>query len=481
MDSTALLVSQAPSTGLSARSRILIAEDSAAAREGLQRLLEGALGIAVDTAADGGQALEALTARPYSIVLTDLEMPRVGGMKLLEEVRKRRLPVAVVVTTGYGGIDEAVRAMRLGATDFLTKPIDVDHLRLVVERALRERALQDEVAELREQLHDRFAFRGILSKSPAMQRVFELIAHVGQTASTVLIQGETGTGKELVARAVHQASPGRSGPFVAVNCAALPETLLESELFGHEKGSFTGAAGQRKGRFELADGGTLFLDEVGDVPAAMQAKLLRVLQERRFERVGGSKSVEVDVRVVAATNRPLREMVQDEKFREDLYYRINVVRIDLPPLRDRAEDIPLLAVHFAEKFARPGEAPKQITPEAMELLLRYRWPGNIRELENAVERSCVTSRDGTIRPENLPVEVTQSPRRRVAFSVDVTRPLDEQLAALNAAFEERYLRRALRKCRGSLNRASRLTGLSRREIAAKVERYKIDPSDFSKS
>ena len=313
-----------------------------------------------------------------------------------------------------------------------------------------------------------------------MHDVFELISHVAQTISTVLIFGETGTGKELVARAVHEASPRRHSPFVAVNCAALPESLLESELFGHEKGAFTSAAGQRKGRFELAHGGTIFLDEVGEIPLAMQAKLLRVLQERRFERVGGTQTVEVDVRVVAATNRDLLRLAKEGKFREDLYYRLNVVKIDLPPLHERPEDIPLLAAHFVQKFSRPGRAPKTISPEAMEALLQHRWPGNIRELENAIERACVTSRDDTIRAENLPAEILKPSRPRYQLPVDLSRPLTDQLTELTAAFEERYLRRALKRTRGHIGRTARLTGLSRRTITDKIALYQIDKAEFKK-
>ena len=272
-----------------------------------------------------------------------------------------------------------------------------------------------------------------------MHDVFELIEHVAETISTVLIFGETGTGKELVARAVHEASPRRNLPFVAVNCAALPESLLESELFGHEKGSFTGAAGQRKGRFELANLGTIFLDEIGEIPLSMQAKLLRVLQERRFERVGGTQTVESDVRVVAATNKDLLKLAKEGKFREDLYYRLNVVKIDLPRLCERAEDIPLLAQHFVQKFSRPSAAAKTISPEAMEALIQFRWPGNIRELENAIERACVTSRDDVIRPENLPPDVLKPARPKVQLP-----PVDVYQAALTAA------RRAHRGFRGTL-------------------------------
>jgi DNA-binding NtrC family response regulator len=458
--------------------RVLIVEDNETARKQMQVFLETDSDLVVDTAANGSDALKALTERPYSVIITDLKMPRVDGLQLLEEVQKRRLPADVIITTGFGTIDHAVQAIRLGAADFLTKPIKLEHLRLVVQRALRERALQDEVAALREKLHEHFKFHDILSKSPRMHDVFELISHVAETNSTVLIVGETGTGKELVARAVHDASPRRAAPFVAVNCAALPESLLESELFGHEKGAFTSAAGQRKGRFELAHGGTIFLDEVGEIPLAMQAKLLRVLQERRFERVGGSQSVEVDVRVVAATNRDLLRLAREGKFREDLYYRLNVVKIDLPPLHERPEDIALLAEHFVQKFSRPGISPKQIAPEAMEALLQHRWPGNIRELENAIERACVTSRDDVIRPENLPAEILKPSRPRYQLPVDLSRPLTEQLTELTAAFEERYLRRALKRTRGHIGRTAHLTGLSRRTITEKLALYQIEKAEF---
>lgn len=458
--------------------RILIAEDNELNRKNLQQLLSADPMLEIDTVPDGTAALEALVEHNYSIVLTDLKMPGIDGMQLIEEMQKRRLPVTVIVTTGHGSIDEAVRAIRLGAYDFLTKPIDIQQLRLTIQRALRERALQDEVAQLRDQLQNRYSFHNILSRNPRMHQIFELIGHVSQSPSTVLIEGETGTGKEVIARAIHQSSLERRGPMVAINCAALPETLLESELFGHEKGAFTSAVGQRKGRFELANGGTLFLDEVGDVPATMQAKLLRVLQERRFERVGGSESIEVDVRIVAATNRSLARLVKEGKFREDLYYRLNVVKIDLPALRDRPEDIPLLATHFTEKYARTGEAPKQIAPEAMEVLLAHSWPGNVRELENAIERACVTSTDGFIQPENLPADVTKPSQAKVPFEVDLSRPLTEQLAELTTAFEKRYIRKALRKSRGNIGRCAKICGLSRRSITSKVAEYKIEKSQF---
>lgn len=458
--------------------RILIVEDNELARRQLQQLLEVDKNLQVTTTNDGEHALQELTERSYSMVITDLRMPRLDGMQLIKEVQRRSLPVTIIVTTGFGSIDDAVQAIRLGAYDFLTKPIDVENLRLVVQRALKERSLQDEVAHLRAQLQDRYAFHNILSKNPHMHAVFELIANVAQSNSTVLIEGETGTGKEQVARAIHSAAHHRNGPLVAVNCAALPETLLESELFGHEKGAFTSAVGQRRGRFELANGGTIFLDEVGDVPATMQAKLLRVLQERRFERVGGAESIEVDVRVIAATNRSLQKLVKQGTFREDLYYRLNVVKIDLPPLRDRPEDITLLATHFTEKYARPGEAPKQIDPQAMEVLLNYRWPGNIRELENAIERACVTSRDHVIRVENLPPEIVVPPAPRLPFHVDIDRPLPELLAEAVSNIEQQYLQKALKKTRGNVGQCAKISGLSRRSITAKIAEYKLDKSKF---
>jgi DNA-binding NtrC family response regulator len=457
--------------------RILIVEDNELARHQLRELLQTEPNVEVDTTSDGHKALRELADQDYSIVLTDLRMPGLDGMQLIKEVQQRNLPVTVIVTTGHGSIDDAVQAIRMGAYDFLTKPIDVENLQRVVRRALRERSLQDEVAFLRSQLKSRHSFNNILSKNPHMHAVFELISNVAHTNTTVLIEGETGTGKEQVARAIHGASRNRTGPLVAVNCAALPETLLESELFGHEKGAFTSAVGQRRGRFELADGGTIFLDEVGDVPPTMQAKLLRVLQERRFERVGGTECIEVDVRVLAATNRSLLRLVKQGKFREDLYYRLNVVKIDLPPLRERPEDIPLLATHFTEKYSEGGN-PKQIAPQVMEVLLKYQWPGNIRELENVIERACVTSHDNGIQLDNLPPELVTPALPRLPFRIDLERPLPEILREAVASIEQRYIQKALKKARGNVGRCAKICGLSRRSITAKIAEYKFDKTAF---
>jgi len=459
--------------------RILIAEDSKLTCEQLRTLLQAEGQLTVDAVGDGQAALHALAQHNYSILLTDLQMPHLDGMHLIERIQEKQFPVTVIVMTGFGSIDQAVKAMRMGAYDFLTKPVDADHLRLVIERILRERTLQDEVIQLRERLNKQYAFGNVISANPKMHAVFELIRSVAQTTTTVLIEGETGTGKEQVARAIHAASAAiRSGEFVPINCAALPETLLESELFGHEKGAYTGAIGQRKGRFEQADGGTLFLDEVGDIPPAMQAKLLRVLQERRFERLGGSQSIEVDVRVIAATNRRLSKLVRQGKFREDLYYRLNVVKIDLPPLHERPEDVPLLASHFTAKYARRGEPTKTVSPEAMEKLLTHRWPGNIRELENAIEHACVTARGPSILPEDLPAEVLEPRAGRAALPIDLTRPLPDLLREMTVNLERQYLLKALKKSRGNVGRCAKICGMSRRSVSAKLAEYDIKKEPF---
>ena len=453
--------------------RILLSEDPEKAHQRLRPLLEQDARVIVDVAPDAKSALKALSEQNYSIFLADLALPGLDAADLIREIQQRHIPVTVIVTATHGSLDQAVDVMRSGAYDFLTKPVDPQHLRLVVQRVMRERSLQDEVAYLREQLKKRYSFHNIISKNPRMHQVFELISNVAQTNTTVLIEGETGTGKEQVARAIHQASQVRTGPLVAVNCAAIPETLLESELFGHEKGAFTSAVSQRQGRFEMAHGGTIFLDEVGDIPAAMQAKLLRVLQERRFERVGGTESIEVDVRVIAATNRSLLRLVQDGKFREDLYYRLNVVKLELPPLRERPEDVPLLAAHFVEKYSPPGEPAKKIAPKTMDALLQYRWPGNIRELENAIERACVTSLNGFIYPENLPGEVLSQGPAKVPYAIDLNRRLPELLNHICAEVEQEYIRKALEQSRGNVSRCASICGLSRRSLSAKLSSYQI--------
>jgi DNA-binding NtrC family response regulator len=458
--------------------QILIVDDNELTCRQFQQLLKADSALKVEYLTSSNGALETLEKKNYSILLTDLRMPGLNGMDLIRRIQERGLPVTVIVMTGHGSIDDAVQAIRLGAYDFLTKPVDVEHLRLVIDRALRERALQDELATLRTELQNNYSFQNILSKNTQMHAIFELIKNVAPTNATVLIEGETGTGKEQVARAVHASAHHRTGPFIAVNCAALPETLLESELFGHEKGAFTSAVGQRRGRFELAHGGAIFLDEVGDIPAPMQAKLLRVLQERAFERIGGTQTIQVDVRVIAATNRSLQKLVKEGKFREDLYYRLNVVKIDLPPLRDRAEDIPLLVAHFTRKYARPGEPAKQIAPAAMEVLINHSWPGNVRELENAIERATVTSRDPVIQVENLPAELLSPAKPAAPFAVDLNRPLAELVREIVAQVERQYIHKALKKTHGHVGRCATVCGLSRRSITKKITEYQLDKSAF---
>lgn len=460
------------------RRKVLVVDDDPYLTTQLRKLLESDE-LSVDTVSSAQEALTTLGSADYSVLITDLRMPGMGGMDLIREVAQRRLMVTTIVTTAFGSIDRVVEAMRLGAYDFLTKPIDPTNLKLVMDRALRQRALQDEVLKLRQQLKENYSFNNIISRSPKMHSIFELVRHISGTTSTILIEGETGTGKELIAKAIHYSSEDRHGNLVAINCAALPETLLESELFGHERGAFTSAEARRKGRFELADKGTIFLDEIGDVSPAMQAKLLRVLQEKRFERVGGHESLEVDVRVVAASNKNLEKEVREGRFREDLFYRLNVIKIDIPPLRERPEDIPLLITHFLNKYARTNELPKKFAPEAMELLLGYKWPGNVRELENAIERAAVTSVGDSINMEKLPPRVTGSPdEEKPRFEIDLKHPLPFYLKQATEQIEKQYILKALEKSRGNVGRCAELCGLSRRSVSGKISQYEIDKYPF---
>ncbi len=458
--------------------KVLLVDDDPHSTTLLKRLLETDE-LKVDAVSSGQEALAALSATDYSVLITDLRMPGMGGMDLIREVTLRRILVTTIVTTSFGSIERVVEAMRLGAYDFLTKPIDATQLKLVMDRALTMRALQDEVLQLRQQLKENYSFHNIISKNSEMHKIFQLIRHIGGTKSTVLIEGETGTGKELIAKAVHYSSEDRQGNLVAINCAALPESLLESELFGHERGAFTSADARRKGRFELADKGTIFLDEIGDISQAMQAKLLRVLQEKRFERVGGHESIEVDIRVVAATNKSLEKEVKEGRFREDLFYRLNVIKIDVPPLRERPEDIPLLITHFLNKYARSGEPAKKVAPEAMDRLLGYRWPGNIRQLENAIERAAVTTVGDTITADNLPHQVVGTPNEdSPKFEVDLKQPLPFYLQQATEQIERQYITKALEKTRGNVGECAKLCGLSRRSISGKISEYEISKHPF---
>ena len=408
-------------------SRILAVDDMEFNRHHLRKVLESE-GFEVDTVGDGRSAWDQLRARTYDLVITDLRMPDLNGLDLLAKVRAERLPVGVIVLTAFGDPAEALRAMKAGADDFVAKPYEPEHLRFLIKRILDRRQLIDELEQLRKQMRGDYHFHTMVSKSPKIRKLFDLIEQVGPIGSTVLIQGETGTGKELVAQALHAADTRRAGPFVALNCAVLNDSLLESELFGHEKGSFTGAERRKIGRFELADGGTLLLDEIGDIPAGLQAKLLRVLQSGTFERVGGTESIQVDVRIVAATHKILEEEVKKGRFRADLFYRLNVIRIDLPPLRERTEDIPLLAMHFLEKHrSQKGTPVTEIASDAMQALLRHNWPGNVRELENAIKAGIALADGSILHRDDLPESVAPRTARppRSSSLLDVERSLPD--------------------------------------------------------
>jgi two-component system NtrC family response regulator len=447
--------------------RILVVDDEPAQRE----LVAGFLrkqSFEVALAGDGRDALARFKQDAFDLVLTDQRIPGLSGLELLEALRAVTPEVAVIVMTAYGTIETAVAAIKAGAADYLTKPLNLDEL-LHRIRGVRERQrLLSENRELRLALAERHRVEGIVGESGRMQEVLSLVHRVAGSDATVLIQGESGTGKELIAKAIHYASPRATGPLVTVNCAALPESLLEAELFGHEKGAFTGAMLTRQGRFELAHGGTLFLDEIGDVPLHLQVKLLRVLQERQFERVGSSRPIPVDIRLVAATHRDLAALVKAGAFRDDLYYRINVVTIIVPPLRERREDLPPLIDHFVRKCAEASR--KRIvglTREARDLLLRYDYPGNVRELENLIERAVVLTRDEVIGPADLPLTLQDPPTETTETA---------GLAAAVEALERRMIGEALARAHGVQTRAAEGLGVSERVLRYKLRKYGLSGS-----
>jgi two-component system NtrC family response regulator len=457
--------------------RILVVDDSELVCQQLSQLL-ALPDRQIKVAHDGTTALEWLVERNFALVLTDLCLPGINGLDLIREIRQRDLPVTVIVMTGYASVDSAVTAMKLGAYDYLPKPIDSVRLEVLVGQALEDRKLLDEVGALRQNLHERYSFHNLLGKSPRMREVFSRVARVSPSSCTVLLTGETGTGKELVAQAIHYTDPTREGPLVAVNCAALPEPLLESEFFGHERGSFTGADRQTKGRFEQAKGGTLLLDEIGELPLGMQAKLLRVLQDGTFERVGGSEVISADCRVIASTNLNLAAAVAAGRFREDLYYRLNVVTIELPPLRERVDDIPLLVDHFIRRLRDRKLPEKSVSRETLSRLARYDWPGNVRELEHVIEQVVVTTHGPVIEPENLPPQIVSTREEPFSLEFDLQRPLQEITDELTERVERAYLGRVLERYRGRIDRCAAHCGLSRRSISEKLRRYRIDKSAF---
>ncbi len=457
--------------------RILVVDDSELICEQLSQLLARP-DRRIKVAHDGTTALEWMSERNFSVVLTDLRLPGIDGLDLIREIRDRDLPATPIVMTGHASIDSAVEAMKLGAYDYLVKPIDHVRLEFLVQKALEDRKLQDEVRALRQGLHQRYSYHNLFGKSTRMRDVFARVARVSASNCTVLITGETGTGKELVAQAIHYNDATRRGPLVAVNCAALPEPLLESEFFGHEKGAFTGADRQKKGRFEMAGGGTLLLDEIGALPMGIQAKLLRVLQDGTFERVGGGEMIHADTRILAATNVDLAGAVAAGRFREDLYYRLNVVSIELPPLRERVEDLPLLVDHFLGRLRDRGFPTRSIARETLSRLARYEWPGNVRELEHVVEQMVVTTPGPSIEPENLPPQVVATRDEPFSLDFDDRRPLQAITDELTERIERAYLQRVLERFRGRIDRCAAHCGLSRRSISEKLRRYRIDKAEF---
>ncbi|AKV00522.1 Response regulator of zinc sigma-54-dependent two-component system [Labilithrix luteola] len=450
------------------KARILVVDDEESARSGLEKLLTGD-GYDVDTAEDGVAALERVAETPPDVVITDLKMPRMGGMELLQKLRDRDRSLPVIVATSFQDLDSGVTAMRAGAEDYLTKPLDFEALSVSIERALEGRDVRVEAENLRRQLRERDSegLQGLIGASSAMQKVYRTAKQVAGSRATVLITGESGTGKGELARAVHTLSPRAGKPFVSLHCAALAESLLESELFGHEKGSFTGADKRRIGRFEQANGGTLFLDEIGEIPLLTQVKLLHVLQERSFERVGGNESIAVDVRVVAATNRDLAADVRDGRFREDLYYRLNVVHVDMPPLRVRGGDVLVLANHFLRKFALENHKRVEgFTDKARAKLVSYRWPGNVRALENAIERAVVLCEGSLIGEEELPFE-----------------PVSEGLGQIRipgstmAELERYAILKTLEATDGSTAKAAEILDISVRTIQYRLHEYGTNAKD----
>ena len=448
------------------RNTILVVDDDPAHRTMLRTLLTG-WGYSVLEADDGSTAIEKVHERAFDLILMDIRMIKVSGLQALAEIRSLNPAIPVIIMTAYSSVESAVEAMKGGAYDYLTKPLDFDELRIVMERAMEHRMLKEENRLLRESLGSHFDRRNVIGRSPAMERLLETVAQVAPTEATALISGESGTGKEMIAGAIHFNSPRKDGPFVKINCAAITETLLESELFGHEKGAFTGAHRQREGRFRQAHGGSLFLDEISEMSLAMQVKLLRVLQEREITRVGGEEVIKVDVRVIAATNKDLLQEIQSGRFREDLYYRLNVVALTVPPLRERREDIPLLAQHFLKVFSeKNNKMIRGFTPQVMDGLVKYGWPGNVRELMNAVERGVVLSRSDYLDVEDLSFILGQTSVPGEAFSGDGVPtgiPLDE--------VEKATILKTLQMARGNKSEAARRLGITRRTLHKKLKQY----------
>jgi DNA-binding NtrC family response regulator len=455
-------------------SSILVVEDEPKMRR-LIELSLGERGYTTIAAEDAETGLKLLNQNPVDLVVTDFRLPGMNGLEFLQAAKRVNASLPVVVMTAYGTVESAVEAMKAGASDYILKPFSLEELLLVVRKELDSSKLREENRALREALGHRYQYDNIVAQSEKMQAILAVIERVAPTNSTVLLGGESGVGKDLIARAIHEHSLRASGPFVKINSTAIPENLLESELFGYEKGAFSGAGSTKPGKFELANKGTLFLDEIGDVPAAIQVKLLRVLQEREFERLGGTKTLKVDVRLIAATNRDLRAALEEGTFREDLYYRLNVVPIDIPPLRDHMQDVPALARFFLERFARDsGNPAKQLTPAALNRLMAYHWPGNVRELGNILERAVALSSTGTI--DAADIQLDSSPAHRGTEISPVLPP-----GATLEKWEEEIIREAVRRANGNKSQAARALGLSRNALRYRLSKMGVPDTPENES
>ena len=444
---------------------ILIVDDDLAHRTMLKKLL-GGWGYEVFEADDGSVAIDEVRKRPFDLILMDIRMLKVSGIEALEEVKIINPAIPIIIMTAYASVETAVDALKKGAYDYLTKPLDFDELKIAINRATEHNRLKKENEYLKERLGQKFDAQNMIGRSPLMVKLLETVAQVAATEATVLITGESGTGKEMIANAIHYNSPRKNAPFIKINCAALTESLLESELFGHEKGAFTGADKRREGKFRQADGGSIFLDEVSEMSAAMQVKLLRVLQERELTRVGGAEVIAVNVRVIAASNKDLKKEMEQKRFREDLFYRLNVVALNVPQLKDRKEDIPLLAQHFLQMFATKNKKNiKGFTPQSMEKLVKYSWPGNVRELMNAVERAVVLSRSDYLDVDELALLMADSPNASGSEqpSLPENMPLDE--------VEKRSILETINACSGNKSETARRLGITRKTLRKKLDKY----------
>ena len=451
---------------------ILVVDDEINYLTVMETLL-GETGYEVLTASSAIEAVKIAAAADLDLVLTDMKMPKMSGIELLEKLQQLYPGLPVIIMTAFGTVEKAVSAMKKGAFDYILKPFKNEEILVTIAKALEHRHLILANRRLNQELDKKYGFPNIVGESRVMEEILALVKRVAQSRATVLVTGESGTGKELIARAIHQCSNRAAKSFISVNCAALTETLLESELFGHERGAFTHAVAMRKGRFELADGGTLFMDEVAEMSQGLQVKLLRVLQEMEFERVGGVRTIKVDVRVVAASNRDLKEEVEAGRFREDLFYRLNVVHLHLPPLRQRQEDIPLLAAHFIKKYVQENLRDKtRITPEALKVLIQYAWPGNVRELENVMERAVILCSNNVISPQDLPAELAPAPAES-RLDVDRFIPLNTPLPEALDAIEEQMIRRALEKSGQVQVRAAELLGITKSLLQYKLKKYHL--------